>query len=380
MEGSKPAMTYRYLGNTGLKVSVLSYGNWLTAHNPESEKAIIECVKKAYELGVNFFDTAEIYGAGVAETIMGKALKELGVEREDIVVTTKLFKCGNGINDNFLSRKHLVEGMKNSLERLQLEYVDVVFCHRPDTQTPMEETCRAMDWLVEEGHAFYWATSEWSPSQISRAMEICERLRLNKPIADQCQYSAIVRDNFEKNLRLCYEQYKYGTTIWSPLAGGILSGKYNSGEAPEGSRYHDDEYAKENLWKHYFNDKTKEKTVKILQGLEEIAKEQGCSQAQLALAWTIVNADVSTCIFGATKVEQVEDNVKALQVAQNWTSELEEKIEKLLDNEPEPVMDFNVWKPMKPRRKVVIELKENQKAEAETSFLKGHLEKSANKK
>jgi voltage-dependent potassium channel beta subunit len=354
MEGPKQNMIYRYLGNTGLKVSVLSYGNWLTAHDPKSEKDIIDCVKKAHELGVNFFDTAEIYGAGVAETIMGKALKELGVEREQLVVSTKLLKCGDGINDSFLSRKHLTEGIKNSLERLQLDYVDVVFCHRPDSNTPMEETCQAMDWIVEEGYAFYWATSEWSPEEITKAMEICTRLKLNKPIADQCQYSALVRENFEKNLRSCYENYKYGTTIWSPLAGGILTGKYNDGVAHEG-RYKDNDWTKDNIWPRFFGDKVKDKTIETLNTLKEIADDLGCSMAQLALAWTIVNKDTSTCIFGATKVSQVEDNMKALEIAIKWDKDIEERVEKALGNQPEPTMDFSVWAPMKPRRTCALD-------------------------
>ena len=355
MEASKPNMIYRNLGNSGLKVSVLSYGNWLTAHDPASEEGIIACIKRAYELGINFFDTAEIYGAGVAETIMGKAFKELNVEREELVVSTKLVKCGDGVNDTMLSRKHLTEGIRNSLDRLQLDYVDVVFCHRPDTHTPIEETCRAMDWIVEEGYAFYWATSEWSPEQITQAMEVCKRLGLNKPIADQCQYSALIRDNMEKNLRHCFEEYRYGTTIWSPLAGGILSGKYNSGEAPAGSRYHESDFAKDNIWPRFFGEGKKEDTVKVLKGLEEIANEVGCTQAQLALAWSIVNRDTSTCIFGATKVEQVEDNVKALEVAQKWTKEIEEKVEAVLGNQPTPAMDFSLWAPMKPRRQVALD-------------------------
>lgn len=356
MEASKPAMKYRKLGNSGLNVSVMSYGNWLTAHDPKSEEAIISCVKRAHELGVNFFDTAEIYGAGVAETIMGKALKELNVPREEIVVSTKIFKCGDGVNDQILSRKHIIEGLRNSLKRLQLEYVDVVFCHRPDSQTPMVETCRAMDWVVEEGYAFYWATSEWTSADISKAMEICEKEGLNKPIADQCQYSAIVRDNFEKNLRHVFEEYGYGTTIWSPLAGGILSGKYNDGNVPEGSRYEKDEYAKSRILKFYFGENVKDKTVKVLQGLAEIAKDVGCTQAQLALAWTLANKDTSTCIFGATKPEQVEENIKAIEIASNWTAELDERIEKVLGNEPEPVMSFNEFKPRTPRRKVALEV------------------------
>lgn len=355
MESARDKMVYRYLGNSGLKVSVLSYGNWLTAHDPKSEESIIKCIKRAYELGINFFDTAEIYGAGVAETIMGKAFKELNVEREELVVSTKLVSCGNGVNDSMLSRKHLTEGIQNSLKRLQLDYVDVIFCHRPDTDTPIEETVKAMDWIVEEGYAFYWATSEWTPEQITQAMEICKRLKINKPIADQCQYSALVRDNFEKNLRLPYEDYGYGTTIWSPLAGGLLSGKYNSGEAPEGSRYKDNDFAKSAIWPRYFGEGKKEGTVKILKALEEIAAELGCSQAQLALAWTIVNKDTSTCIFGATNEQQVEDNVKALEVAQKWTPELEERIEAALGNQPEPAMDFNIWAPKQPRRKLAVE-------------------------
>lgn len=219
----------------------------------------------------------------------------------------------------------------------------------------MIETVRAMDWIIEEGYAYYWATSEWSPAEIAQAHEICEREGLNKPIADQCEYSALTRDNFEKNLRHSYENYKYGTTIWSPLAGGILSGKYNSGEIPEGSRYTSD-YAKNNLLGKYFGEKVKDNTLRILKGFEEIATELGCSQAQLALAWTLANGDTSTCIFGASKVSQVEDNIHALQVAYNWTQELEDRIEKLLNNQPEPVYDFNVFAPMKPRRQVALDL------------------------
>lgn len=358
MEITKPKMIYRKLGNSGLDVSILSYGSWLTAHDPESETAIMDCVKKAHELGVNFFDTAEVYGAGVAETIFGKALKALDVQREDLVISTKIMRCGSGPNDSMLSRKHIIEGLRNSLERLQLEYVDVVFCHRPDTHTNITETCRAMDWVVEEGLAFYWATSEWTPADIAKAHEICEKEGLNKPIADQCQYSALWRENFEKNLRHSFENYKYGTTIWSPLAMGLLSGKYNDGEFPEGSRFKTSDYARDTLLHWYFGkgDAKKEETVKILQGIGEIAKDIGCSQAQLALAWTLVNKDVSTCIFGATKVSQVEDNLKSLEVAANWTKELEERFEKVLKNQPEPEMDFNVFAPKTPRRLVALDL------------------------
>jgi voltage-dependent potassium channel beta subunit len=357
MESTNAAdkMIYRYLGDSGLKVSVLGFGNWITGHSKEEEESQIECIKKSYELGVNFFDTAEIYGAGIAETIMGKGIKALPCERKDLVITTKIFSCGSGVNDTFLSRKHITESIHNSLERLQLDYVDVIFCHRPDEITPLEETCRAMHWIIEEGLAFYWATSEWSPERISQCMEICKRLKLHKPISDQCEYSALMRTNMEKNLRHSFENYKYGTTIWSPLAGGILSGKYNDGTVPAGTRYSDNPFAKNVVLGKYFGEKVKEKNLKILNGLKEIADEQGCTMAQLSIAWTIVNQDVSVCICGATKLSQVDDNMGALAVANRWTEELEKKINDLLDNEPAPAMDFNRWAPREPRRSIRVD-------------------------
>lgn len=351
----KTDMIYRYLGDSGLKVSVLGFGTWLTAHDAKGEQAIIDCVKKSFEMGVNFFDTAEIYGRGVAEEILGKALKELGCKRRDLVITTKIFQCGEGPNDMFLSRKHITEGLQNSLERMGLEYVDVVFCHRPDDDTPIEETCQAMNWVIEEGLAFYWATSEWPPEKITQAVEVCKKLNYHKPIADQCEYSALVRENHEKNLRSTYENYKYGTTTFSPLAGGILSGKYNDGEVPEGSRYSEHAFAKNVVLKKYFGEKTKENTLRILKGLAEIADELGCTQAQLALAWVIANQDVSTCMFGASRVSQVEDNMKALEVAGNWNEELEEKLDALLDNAPKQNMDFSSWAPKPQRRGIRVD-------------------------
>lgn len=174
-----------------------------------------------------------------------------------------------------LSRKHLIEGVRNSLKRLQLDYVDIVFCHRPDYETPLEETCRTMDWLIEEGLCFYWATSEWPADMIQRAVEICNRLKLHRPIADQCQYNALTRDNVEKNLMECYEEYRYGTTIWSPLSGGILSGKYNDGSIPEGSRFDKNKKFMAGTYQNYFGDANKEHTLKVLKGLEEISTELG---------------------------------------------------------------------------------------------------------
>lgn len=352
---SAPQMIYRYLGNSGLKVSVLSFGNWITGHDIKEEEAGIECIKKAYECGINFFDTAEIYGAGNAEVIMGKAIKEIGCKRKDLVISTKIFKCGDGVNDTFLSRKHITESVENSLKRLDLEYVDVIFCHRPDDDTPLEETCKAMNWVIDQGYAFYWATSEWPADKIAAAMEICKRLKLIKPIADQCQYNCLVRENFEKNLRPSYEDYKYGTTIWSPLAGGILTGKYNDGTIPEGTRYKDNAFAASVVWNMYFSEAKKEGTLAALKALQEIADEQGVSMAQLCLAWCIVNKDVSTCIFGASKTSQIDDNMRALELAINWNKDLEKKINDALGNEPAPIMDWEIWGPKPSRRSIRVD-------------------------
>jgi voltage-dependent potassium channel beta subunit len=350
------SMVYRYLGNTGLKVSLLSFGTWLTAHSAAEEATMIECVKKCWEHGINFFDTAEIYGMGVAETILGKALKELQVSREQLVISTKLIKGSNDVNGLGLGRKHLIEGLRSSLKRLQLDYVDVVFCHRPDYEVPLRETLMGMHTLVESGLAFYWATSEWPADMITEAHVLCEVNGWHPPIAEQCQYNTLVRDRFEKEYARLFQVRKYGTTIWSPLAGGILSGKYNDGEAPAGSRYKENEFARSNIWPRYFSDKSKADTVKMLKGLEQIAKDLGCSQAQLALAWTLVNGDVSTCIFGASNTNQIDDNMKSLEVAKKWTRELEDKIEALLGNRPTPEMNYRPWALMTPRRIEALDL------------------------
>ena len=192
---------------------------------------------RAYENGINFFDTAEVYGNGVAEIAMGKALKKLNVPRKDLVVSTKLYKCGDGINDELLSTKHVTEGMEASLKRLQLEYVDVVFAHRPDQTTPIEEICRGFNRLIERGKAFYWGTSKWLPDQIMEAAMCCERLGLIKPVFEQPEYNILMRKKFEVDLVPMYDKLGFGTTIWSPLASGLLTGKYNDEKFPEGSRF-----------------------------------------------------------------------------------------------------------------------------------------------
>ena len=349
-------MAYRRLGDSGLKVSVLSFGTWLTAHSPEEEQNVIDCVKAAYAGGVSTFDTAEAYGFGIAERTLGKAIKELNADRKQLVIITKIFRnSSTGMNDRFLSRKHVTEGIQRSLKNLELDYVDVVFAHRPDYETPLEETCKAFDWIIEEGYAFYWATSEWPVERITKAIEYCEAHDLHKPIADQCEYSMLVRTNAEEQLRFAYDNYKYGTTIWSPLTGGLLSGKYNDLVAPEGSRYKSDPVGAGVMWPKYIKQFGEEGLKTRLQGLAKIAEEVGCTQAQLCLAWVLVNSDISTAIMGASRVSQIESNLEALEIASKWTPELEERVSKLLDNQPETAMDFTVWKNKKSRRSLRID-------------------------
>ena len=334
MEAKAPAMEYRQLGNTGLKVSVLSFGNWLEKYTPEQEAAHEQIIKIALENGINFFDTAEAYGAGEGELQFGRIFKKLGTPREKLVISSKIYWNRNGghVNAVGLSRKHINEAMDMILGRLQMEYLDVVFCHRPDNDTPMEETCRAMNNLIESGKAFYWGTSDWSAAQLGEAFRVCDRLGLIKPSAEQVEYNMLMRDKVEAEYRRFFELNKLGTTLFSPLASGMLSGKYNDGEIPEGSRFAETKnpLLQNFVWMKYWNPESAPKTKKILQGLAEIAKELGATQPQLALAWNIVNRDTSTCILGATKVAQFEENLKAMEVARKWTPEIEQKIEALL--------------------------------------------------
>ena len=342
-------MEYRYLGNTGLRVSVLSYGNWC---EHDDDKRTVECVKTCLENGVNFFDTAEIYGLGIAETTLGKALKELNVKREKIVISTKIFKNGNDPNDSFESRKHIIEGVRQSLKRLQLEYVDVVFCHRYDRHTPLEETCRAMNYVIEKGWAFYWGTSEWRADQIERAIKICEKLNLIPPIVEQCQYSMLERQKVDNEYSDLFKMYKLGTTIWSPLKGGILTGKYLE-KIPEGTRLANEKHG---FMKSMYE---KEKDIinpKIIKLKELAEKKLECSLAQLAVAWVIANKDVSTCILGASKASQLIENFKALEIYKKLAPEILTEIETILDNCPKGEMDFINWGQLNIRRNIDLKV------------------------
>ena len=342
-------MEYRYLGNTGLKVSVLGFGNWVNNMNDEMTK---ECFKKCLENGINYFDTAEVYGLGAGETAFGKIIKELNIPREKIVVSTKIFRIGDDPNDSFLSRKHIREGLKNSLKRLQLDYVDIVFCHRYDMHTPLEETCRAMTWLIDHGYAFYWGTSEWTASQIMEAYGICDRLGLKRPIVEQCHYNMLYRNPMEVDYRDLFKKYKMGTTIWSPLESGILTGKYIN-ETPNDSRA---KLTNDNANFAFINYmKNKAEYDEKLNKLKEIAEKKcGCNLTTLAIAWCIANPDVSVCLLGASKPAQLDDTIKALEVYRTIDKDPWIEIEKILDNTPKGEVDYRIWKELPSRRNVAM--------------------------
>jgi len=320
-------MNYRRLGKAGVKVSELSLGAWVTYGGQVGEKVARECMAAAYDAGVNFFDNAEGYAAGQAEIVMGNVIKQLGWRRESIVVSTKIFWGGEGPNDTGLSHKHVIEGVNNALRRFQMDYVDLVFCHRPDPNTPIEETVRAMDIVIKQGKAFYWGTSEWSAAEIMRADGIARQYGLTPPVMEQPQYNMFERDRFEKEYAPLFRDLGYGTTIWSPLASGLLTGKYNDG-IPEGSRAALEGYE----WLQ--RGITPERIEKVKQ-LKTIADELGCSQAQLALAWCLANPNVSTVITGASRAEQVTENMKALDIAPKLTADVLDRIDGILQNKPE---------------------------------------------
>lgn len=350
METSKkPQMEYRHLGASGLKVSAISYG----CMDLNNQEQLNEIVAKAFEYGINFFDCAETYGnpRGTIEIALGNALKALKVDREDLVISSKIFWGGDApqVNRRGLSRKHLIEGAKASLKRMQLDYLDIIFAHRYDPHTPMEEICRAFDWLVRHRYALYWGTSEWPAQKIEEALRMCDKFRLVKPVAEQPQYNMLERERFEKEYANLFKEYKFGSTIWSPLAGGVLTGKYNT-EIPEDSRVQTSSFAF--AVKKYVGPENVEKTRKLTTEIEKVAKDIGATSAQLALAWTLKNKDVSTAIIGSKKLSQLEDNIQALQVVSKITPEVEERIEKILNNQPEPMFDYRYMKKMESRRKL----------------------------
>lgn len=322
-------MEYRHLGRTGIRVSALSLGSWVTFHNQVDIDAAVDSMAAAYEAGVNFFDNAEIYAGGKSEEVMGAALKRLGWRRSSYLVSTKFYwGLFDGINEkNTLNRKRLLEAINGSLKRFDLEYIDLIFCHRPDPTTPIEETVWAMHNIIERGQALYWGTSEWSAGEITAAIEIAERHHLHKPIMEQPQYNLFWRERFEKEYARLFKDYGYGSTIWSPLASGLLTGKYNNG-IPADSRgaLKGYEWLRERL-----TDPTLIAKVKALQA---IADQLGVPLAQMSLAWCLKNPNVSTVITGASRVEQVRENMKAMQVVDQLTPEVMARIDEITAPRP----------------------------------------------
>lgn len=315
-------MEYRHLGRAGIRVSELSFGSWVSFSNQVDVKAAVECMAAAHDHGVNFYDNAEVYAGGKSEEIMGEALKKLAWRRSSYLVSTKLFwGLNDGVNErNTLNRKRLIEGTQGSLKRLQLEYVDLIFCHRPDLSTPIEETVWAMHNIVERGWALYWGTSEWSAGDIAAAIEIADRHHLHKPVMEQPEYNLLKRERFEVEYARLYKEYKYGTTTWSPLASGLLTGKYAKG-IPAGSRGALKGY--EWLASRLTDKERLQKTA----ALAPIAAELGCTMAQLAIAWVLKNPNVSTVITGASRVEQVHENMGAMDVAPKLTPDVMKRID-----------------------------------------------------
>jgi voltage-dependent potassium channel beta subunit len=316
-------MRYRRLGRSGLKVSELSLGAWVTYGAQVGDDVALECMSAAYDAGVNFFDNAEAYGEGRAETAMGNVLRKTGWRRESVVVSTKIFWGGPGPNDQGLSHKHVIEGMHAALRRLQLDYVDLAFCHRPDPDTPIEETVRAWDILVRQGKVFYWGTSEWSADEVFRAHEFATANGLTPPTMEQPQYNLFVRDRVETEYLPLYEKLGLGATVWSPLASGVLSGKYNDG-IPKGTRLDLPNMA-------WLKELALEPgRLEVVRRLGDLAKELGCSTAQLAIAWCLKNPHVSTVITGASRRAQVVENLKALDAVAQLSDPVMQRIDAIL--------------------------------------------------
>jgi voltage-dependent potassium channel beta subunit len=318
-------MNYRRLGTSGLKVSELSLGSWVTYGNQLGADAARECMAAAYDAGVNFFDNAEVYAHGQSESIMGDVLRKMGWRRSTYIVSTKFFwGLHDGPNEkNTLNRKYLMQAIDESLERLHLDHVDLVFCHRADPDTPIEETVRAMHDMIASGKALYWGTSEWSAAEIMAAWQVAERHHLHKPVMEQPQYNFLHRERVEKEYARLYLDIGLGTTTWSPLASGLLTGKYNDG-IPADSRgtVKGYEWLAERL--------TDPAKIAIARRLGPIAADLGCTLAQLSLAWCLKNPNVSTVITGASRPSQVTENLRALDFVGKLTPDVMARIENAL--------------------------------------------------
>jgi voltage-dependent potassium channel beta subunit len=320
-------MEYRRLGRSGLKVSALSLGYWLTFGKQISDDVAEELMICAYDNGINFFDNAEIYARGKSEIVMGNILKKLEWRRDTYLVSSKVFWGGDKPNQTGLSRKHVFEACHAALKRFQLDYLDLYFCHRPDPETPIEETVWVMNDLIRQGKILYWGTSEWSAQEITEAFAIARREHLIPPTMEQPQYNMFHRYRFELEYKRVFEELGYGSTIWSPLASGVLSGKYNDG-FPTDTRLGIEglEWLKERVL-------TKE-NINITQSLLSIANNLGVTLPQLAIAWCLKNRNVSTVILGGSKTTQLKENLAALDLVPKLTDDVLTSIEQLLGNKP----------------------------------------------
>jgi len=324
-------MQYRRLGSSGLQVSALSFGSWVTFANQVDDSLALELMGMAYDAGVNFFDNAEAYAAGESEVIMGRALRELGWGRDTYIVSSKVYWGGKLPTQRGLSKKHVHDACHAALQRLQVDYLDLFFCHRPDLLTPIEETVRAMNDLIRQGKVLYWGTSEWSAEQIAEAAGVARALGLQGPTMEQPQYNMFVREKVEKEFHRLYETVGLGTTIWSPLASGVLTGKYADG-VPEGSRMSLPEY---DWLRERLESEDGRKQVEATRQLAAVASDLGFSVSQLAIAWCLANPNVSTVILGASKGSQLSENLGAIEVLDKLGSSELERIEGILGNKPD---------------------------------------------
>lgn len=329
-------MPHRRLGRSGLPVSALAFGSWVTFGIQMKLDEARNCMRRAYDRGVNFFDNAEAYAAGESERLMGEALQHEGWSRDSYIVSSKVFWGGDKPTQRGLHRKHIRDACDAALRRLQLDYLDLFFCHRPDIDTPIEEVVFSMDQLVRAGKILYWGTSEWSAQQIQAAAGVARANHLHPPTMEQPQYNMLHRDKVEEEFRPLYDEIGLGTTIWSPLASGILTGKYRDG-IPAGTRATLSGYE----WlREMFESAEGQAKIQKARELEPIARELECTLGQLAIAWCLLNPNVSTVILGASKLDQLDENLDALDVLPKLTPAVVERIEEILQNRPQEPQRF----------------------------------------
>ncbi|MBB3136568.1 voltage-dependent potassium channel beta subunit [Rhizobium pisi] len=323
-------MEYRRLGKSGLQVSEFSFGSWVTFGRQVDGSDAVSLMTRAYDSGINFFDNAEGYESGKSEIVMGQALKTLGWSRDSFIVSSKVFWGGSKPTQRGLSRKHVTDAAHAALRRLQVDYLDLYFCHRPDIDTPIEETVRAMHDLVAQGKVLYWGTSEWSAQQLTEAYAVARDLRITPPTMEQPQYNVFERQKVEADYLPLYDLIGLGTTIWSPLASGVLTGKYNNG-VPDDSRMNLPGY--EWLKEKWTSDAGRAQLAQVAK-LADLAGQIGISITHLALLWCLSNRNVSTVILGASRMSQLEDNLSALAHKDKLTPDVLDRIDAIVGNKP----------------------------------------------